>query len=275
MRGAMAQKGSTSAQAKRPAASAVLASARNTARSSARPSLVIAAAVSLLALPSAVLAFSARFDILPASVTGADRLATGSGTLDPKLARAVAARPEAGGLFRFTPAGTATRPDRSVTVVVRVDVQSAHAITVRGILPRSASNVPGLAAIHIAPTAYSLRGASGPARSGGALALSSDIRKIEMPDLSVYKPSPGAQDDPSRFAPRLSLDDREKPGRAPRTFEGSGDQTVDLGGAYRITRNLDVTAGVRYSQERDRLAPVRPDGKQDSQAVYVGTQFRF
>ena len=51
-------------------------------------------------------------------------------------------------------------------------------------------------------------------------------------------------------------------------------QTVDLGGAYRITRNLDVTAGVRLSQERDRLSPIT-DSVQDSQAVYVGTQFRF
>jgi hypothetical protein len=31
---------------------------------------------------------------------------------------------------------------------------------------------------------------------------------------------------------------------------------------------------VRYSQERERLRPLT-DGKQDSQAVYVGTQFRF
>jgi hypothetical protein len=31
---------------------------------------------------------------------------------------------------------------------------------------------------------------------------------------------------------------------------------------------------VRYSQERERLTPLT-DGKQDSQAVYVGTQFSF
>ena len=49
---------------------------------------------------------------------------------------------------------------------------------------------------------------------------------------------------------------------------------MDLGGSYRLTRNFDVTAGVRYSSERDRLRPLT-DGKQDSQAVYVGTKFRF
>jgi hypothetical protein len=57
-------------------------------------------------------------------------------------------------------------------------------------------------------------------------------------------------------------------------LESLGEQTVDLGGAYRVTRNLDVTAGVRLSQDRDRLAPLT-DSVQDSQAVYVGTQFRF
>ncbi|MFC3213373.1 hypothetical protein [Novosphingobium panipatense] len=41
-----------------------------------------------------------------------------------------------------------------------------------------------------------------------------------------------------------------------------------------MTENLDVTAGVRYSQDRERLVPLT-DGKQDSQAVYVGTQFKF
>jgi len=47
-----------------------------------------------------------------------------------------------------------------------------------------------------------------------------------------------------------------------------------LGGSYSVTRNLDVTAGVRLKNERDRMAPLT-DSRQDSQAVYVGTQFRF
>ena len=49
---------------------------------------------------------------------------------------------------------------------------------------------------------------------------------------------------------------------------------VDVGGSFRLTRNLDVTAGVRYQQERDLRALPELD-KQDSQAVYIGTQFRF
>ncbi len=51
---------------------------------------------------------------------------------------------------------------------------------------------------------------------------------------------------------------------------------VDFGGSYRISRKIDLTAGVRYKAERnrDRLISA-PDNRRDSQAVYVGTQFRF
>ena len=50
-------------------------------------------------------------------------------------------------------------------------------------------------------------------------------------------------------------------------------QEVELGGSYRVSKNLDVTAGVRYSSD-DRLGPLTNE-QRDNQAVYVGTQFRF
>ena len=49
---------------------------------------------------------------------------------------------------------------------------------------------------------------------------------------------------------------------------------VDLGGSYRLTRNINVTAGVRVTSDRDRLKPLS-ESRQDNQAVYVGTQFKF
>ena len=52
--------------------------------------------------------------------------------------------------------------------------------------------------------------------------------------------------------------------------------SIDVGGSYSLTRNLDVTAGVRYKAERDRLPRTTiTDQRRDSQAVYVGTAFRF
>ncbi|MEP7221315.1 MAG: hypothetical protein ABI673_01465 [Novosphingobium sp.] len=242
------------------------------------PAMLISGAVALLALPSAVLAFASGFDshqALPAPAIGnSDSISTfTTSSVDPRLARqiSVSSLPK-GHVFRFTPAGTATRPDRSVTVAVRVDPALARVIgTQKGAAPLALSPT---SALRIAPNAYNLGVARGFQSFSQGLTLPAEIRKIDMPDLSAFQPSSGAKDAPSRFSPRIALDEREKTGRAPRTLEGGGAQTVDLGGSYRLTGNLNVTAGVRYSQERDRIvAPV--DGRKDGQAVYVGTQFRF
>ena len=50
--------------------------------------------------------------------------------------------------------------------------------------------------------------------------------------------------------------------------------SVDLGGSYSLTRRLDVTGGVRYRMQRDRFDSLA-DERRDSQAVYIGTAFRF
>ena len=50
--------------------------------------------------------------------------------------------------------------------------------------------------------------------------------------------------------------------------------SLDVGGAYSITRRIAVTGGVRYNVERERSQVVE-DNRRDSQAVYVGTAFKF
>lgn len=245
-------------------------------RSGTAAAMLLAGAVGVLALPSAVLAFSSRFDPLP--VAGPEAAAPGGfqpAEVDPRLARSITVRALAKGQkFRFTPAVTPNRLERSVTVAVRFDGRGQRPIVVTGPLA-AADSAAGGGSLRIAPTAYNLgatRGYKGFSQSGAAQSAN---RKPELPDLSSYQlSSSAAREDDSRFAPRIALDEREKAGRSPRTFEGESDQSVDLGGSYRLTRNLNVTAGVRYQTERDRLVPLT-DGKKDSQAVYVGTQFRF
>lgn len=252
-------------------------------RNGVAPAALMAGAVFILALPSAVLAFSTRID-LPAAGLAANQDLNGfaPGSVDPRLARVLAASPTGGKgpLFRFTPAGLATRPDRSVTVAVRVDPVTANSIIVRGVIDRSsrpaAAMVPGLSSLAIAPAAYNLgvaRGYQGFAQNVQTFALAQDLRKVDMPDLSTFKLAEPSGT-PSRLAPHIALDEHERAGRAPRTLESVGTQTVDLGGSYRVSRNIDVTAGLRYERDRDRLDS-QIDGKTDTQAVFVGTQFKF
>ena len=198
--------------------------------------------------------------------------------VDPALARQVAAIVGADGV-RFTPAARKQRDERTVTMAVRVDPTTARAISVRNAIDGVAEAEPGLgpSSSIIAPTRYNLGIAKGyhtfaqPAPK--ALELPQGIRNIAMPDLSDFRSEerPGK---PSRFTARVELENETASGRAPRTLEGTGDRNVDFTGSYRVLRNLDVTAGVRMSQDRNRIAPLT-DGVEDSQAVYVGTQFRF
>ncbi|MDE1917114.1 MAG: hypothetical protein KGJ57_13035 [Sphingomonadales bacterium] len=246
------------------------------------PALVMLLTVCVLALPGAILAYSGRLEgTLPGIGTNQGLGALSGSGVDPHMTRALAVRPDSiGPLFRFTPAGLTNRPDRSVTVAVRVDEQTAHSIVVRGLanrpLPYAA---PGSQTLHIASTAYNLGLAHGyqgftATPTPTTFTLPRDSKRSEMPDITAYGAAStdnSAAATVSRLAPRVQLEDKERAGRAPRTLEAVGEQSLDVGGSYRVSRNFDVTAGVRYSQDRDRLKSVAPD----SQAVYVGTQFRF
>lgn len=248
-------------------------SVRGSKRSGMATGLMLAGAVSVLALPSAVLAFSSRFEGPPKRSEVRKAIGTyNSSPQDAQLASASAVRSLAEGHpFRFTPAGTPTRPDRSVTVAVRVDPQTARTITVRGTVP--VAPTASATTLHIAPTAFSLGVSRGYQNFAQTLVTPVEIQKIEMPDLASFRGGQAAKNPNSRFTPRIALDEKTASGRAPRTFVESED-TVDVGGSLRVSRNFDVTAGVRYSQELERLRPLT-DGKQDNQAVYVGTQYRF
>jgi len=241
-------------------------------RSGSAAAMLLCGAVSVLALPSAVLAFASRYDG-PLSASAATSASSGfiPAEVDPRLARSITVRAlSKGRSFRFTPAALPSGMDRSVvTVAVRLNGASVPSLALRNQVAEAASGSP----LRIAPTVYSLGAARGYKSFAQNAVPAAGIRQVEAPDLASYQPKQGVAPGDSRFAPAIALDEREKTGRSPRTFE-QPDQQVDLGGSYRVTRNLNVTAGVRYSSDRDRLRPLT-DGRQDSQAVYVGTQFRF
>jgi hypothetical protein len=195
---------------------------------------------------------------------------------DPRLAAFVAERSSGTArLMRFTPAGAGERSSRSVTVAVRVDENSAQALSVRSAIEAAMDQLAGESGVRIAPTRYNLglsRGYQNFARPT-APALARPMSDAGIPDLADFRPTPGAKEEPSRFAARIDSNVQAKPAES--TQRIVPDQTVDLEGSYRLTRNLDVTAGLRYSQDRNRLTPLAEPAMQDNQAVYVGTQFRF
>ncbi|MEL7189019.1 MAG: hypothetical protein AAGK17_05655 [Pseudomonadota bacterium] len=233
-------------------------------------SLVIAGAA-LFALPTAGLAVvdasagdasfvNSSFDIFtPASV-------------DPEIAAKFAGLNDA---MRFTPAGASqVETERTVTVAVRIDPETANAISVR----KAIDSAPGAgkALTKLETSRFNLgtaRGYQSFART--KIELPDNVRSLSVPDLAEFEPAgPRAEKKPSRLQPRIELEDEQVAGRSPNTLDSLGSQTVDVGGSFRLSSKVDVTAGVRYSQERERLAPLTSD-QQDSQAVYVGTQIRF
>ena len=235
-----------------------------------------AAAVLALAVPSAGLALGGFDAPAPKSIAEGVVPFTPA-AVDPQLALRVARQIAAKGkALRFTPAAAATTRDRTYTVAVRVDDQTARAFSIRSAIEGVQETSLGTGTVSIAPTRYNLgiaRGYQSFAKPEAPKAKL-EIGGFEMPDLASFRPSEGAKDKPGRFQTRIALEQDEDAGRAPRTIEGAGEQAVDVGGAYRLSRNLRVTAGVRLSQERDRIAPLT-DAEQDSKAVYVGTQFKF
>ena len=176
--------------------------------------------------------------------------------------------------FKFTPVGGNRSGDRAVTVVVRQ--QGSKAVMVRESVALASVGTKQLAPAKITPTSYSL----GSAKGLKSFAIPVKSPSGNLPNLGeIGVGTTKSEDKPigkiSRFNTRFSLDAKSPVAAAPRALGASEkDYTLDVGGSYSVTKNIAVTAGVRYNNERDRMAPLT-DSRQDSQAVYVGTQFRF
>lgn len=180
---------------------------------------------------------------------------------DPRVAAVYARAGLANSGFRFTPAGAASA-NRAVTVAVRaVSTGNRTEPTRTGLAP----------SVAIQPIAYTLGVAVGWKR----FALSGDIAKVDAAGLpgSREKVDLGLSYNAPRWSGRLQVE-RDRPTDQVSRLTGGDTVSFDLGGSYALTRHLDVTAGVRYRAERDRLQLV-DDGRRDTQAVYIGTAVKF
>ena len=183
---------------------------------------------------------------------------------DPRLAAALARRGNGAGSFRLTP----TAADRRQPV--RVAVRARTAAPQAGTGVQTASGTPVTA---ITPTSYNLGASVGWRR----LAISGDVAESRDGIISGRRAS--AQVGVSyradqRITARIRASAEQTEGRQ-RIVTDDQAYAVDVGGSYSIARNLDVTGGVRYRIARDRIEPLAADQRRDSQAVYIGTAFRF
>lgn len=184
---------------------------------------------------------------------------------DPRLAAALARRGTTlSSDFRFTPASALSERSRAVRVAIRA----------RSETPAQAARDASSGALSaITPVSYNLGVSVGWRR----FAVSGDVAQADGGLIGGVRES--AQVGMSyratrRLTGRVAVAAERAEG-GQRMVTDDQAYSLDVGGAYSIARNVDVTAGARYRIARDRLEPLSRDERRDSQAVYVGTAFRF
>jgi hypothetical protein len=186
--------------------------------------------------------------------------------VDPRLAAEFARRGLQPSSFRFTPSAVSSEKTKAVRVAVRARTITPAAVAQS---PRDVVSTPVSA---ITPTAYNL----GLSIGWKGFALSGDVAKVQGGAIPVGREAAelGISFQGKKFAGRVSAGAERSDGTLPRIVPIESSYSLDVGGSYSIARNLDVTGGVRYKIDRDRLEPLA-DQRRDSQAVYLGTAFRF
>ena len=204
----------------------------------------------------------------PAVAVSFDPVATFTpATADPRLAAAFAGRSGSLSDFKFTPAAAKGRPSQ-VRIAIRARADTA------GTKTGDASGLTSSSVGALTPASYNLGVAVGWRR----FAVSGDVAKSKDGN-----PALGGRESAAvgisyslnrRLTGRVLAEADRGDGRALTPLRKSDNYSLDVGGAYSLTRNIALTGGVRYRIDRERMAAVKDD-RRDSQAVYVGTAFKF
>ena len=222
------------------------------------------AVVALIAVPAIAVAQAGK-SRPPAVALSFDPIASFTpASADPRLAAAFAGRGAAAENFKFTPAAAKGRPSQ-----IRVAVRA------RGLAPAPGRAVDVAAAPvtnALTPASFSLGASVGWKR----FALDGDVARVTSPDPSIGSRKSavvGVSYNLKKFTGRVALGSERGDGRIP-ALSQPDNVSVDVGAAYNLSRRIAVTGGVRYRVEQDRVATLS-DQRRDSQAVYVGTAFKF
>lgn len=185
---------------------------------------------------------------------------------DPKLAAALSGRGLALTDFKFTPAAAKGRPSQ-VRVAIRARVPNAADARLADASAPAAMNP-------LTPTSYNL----GVAVGWKQFAVSGDVAKVQDANSAI-----GGRESAivglsyslnKRITTRVAVGAERTEGHPLAALRRGDNYSLDVGGSYSLSKRIALTGGVRYNIERDRLSALKDD-RRDSQAVYVGTAFKF
>ena len=185
---------------------------------------------------------------------------------DPKLAASLAGKGLALTDFKFTPAPAKGRPSQ-VRVAIRARVVAPQTELAAASAPTAAVNA-------LTPTGYNLGVAVGWRR----FAVSGDVAKVKSADSAI-----GGRESAvvgvsyslsNRLSTRVAVGAERSTGNPVAALRHGDNVSLDAGASYSLSRRIALTGGVRYNIERDRMSAFQDD-RRDSQAVYVGTAFKF
>ena len=228
--------------------------------------LLAALAAGGLVLTPAVAATSSKKRPAPVSLSFDPISSFTPANGDPKLAAAFAGKSLALTDFKFTPAPAKGRPSQ-----VRVAIRARTATPATQM---ASASIPTAAVNALNPTSYNLGVAIGWKR----FAVSGDVAKVKDAN-----PALGGRESAivgvsyslsNRLTTRVAVGADKSDGRPMPALRKGDNYSLDAGASYDISRHLAVTGGVRYNIERDRMSALQ-DVRRDSQAVYVGTAFKF
>jgi hypothetical protein len=171
--------------------------------------------------------------------------------------------------FPFTPAGLDSRASNTLTVAVRAD--ASNAVNVRSALAQMEAGSGST--LRLNNSSYQLTAARGWQAFDLPKAVIDQPRLDDIVGKGSFRLDDGAKKKPSRFSTDVKFDTPQAAAPSPRGNAAAGDYRVNVGGSFRVAKGVDVTAGVRYSRDVDRVDPVATQA--DNEAVYVGTKIKF
>jgi hypothetical protein len=178
-------------------------------------------------------------------------------------------------LFPFTPVGIDRGVNRTMTIATRVDSPlSANAVSIRNIAKVDAP--ANGTSISLNKSDFSLKAARGWQGFNMALAQKFAVKApvLDIPAFGGFRLEDASPAKKSRFKTNVNLALAREATPSPRGNAAAGEYKVGLESSFSLSRRIDLTAGLRYTSERDRIVPALDDRK-DSEAVYVGTKIRF